>query len=289
MSTSTASEKSVLKVSRFDSVTSLFLALILFLGCFALMLFIIWWLSGDPKADAAPIEITYSGTENPPGFERDFEPPGAEEVEDLMEPTLEDTLEAVTDAVSTVAGAPTSSNTPTAATTKGTGKGDSRRPGPPGEGIDAIPEYERWELTFNAKGRDDYARQLDFYKIELCAFGGGRNGLDIASNLSSSPRKRTTADPTTEKRIYFSWKRTNPLRQFDLQLLGQAGVQTNRRSTVLLIDENMKQSLLRIEKDYCEKAGKKFPESIAKTYFESSASGSGYEWKLIDQRYRPGR
>ena len=61
------------------------------------------------------------GAAAPDYFERDFEPPGAEEVEELMEPTLAETLEAVTDAVSTVAASLVTTDSDATATTKGFG------------------------------------------------------------------------------------------------------------------------------------------------------------------------
>ncbi len=88
-------EREKLRTSRFDIVTSFFMALILFIGTFVLMLFIIWlttrW-SFPPRPIEPIIENPAGRGENPEGFERDFEPPGAEEVEELMEPTLQDTL-----------------------------------------------------------------------------------------------------------------------------------------------------------------------------------------------------
>jgi len=191
-------QREKLKISRFDAVTSLFLALILFLGAFVLMMFILWLLSGEPKpAPLKPIIENPAGRgENPEGFERDFEPPGAEEVEDLMEPTLADTLEAVTDAVSSVAASLTTTNTNAAASSQGSGAGDSRPPGPEGEGDDIIGRWDRWELTFSAKGKKAYATQLDFYGIELAAFGGGGpNVIEIASNLAGSPQRRVNENP----------------------------------------------------------------------------------------------
>lgn len=284
-------EREKLKLSRFDSVTSLFLALILFLGAFVFMMFVIWLLSGEPKPIAlAPIIENPPGRgENPEGFERDFEPPGAEEVEDLMEPTLADTLEAVTDAVSSVAASLTTSQTNAVASTQGTGKGDSRPPGPMGEGDDIIGRWERWELTFNAKGKKDYAKQLDFYNIELAAFGGGGpNVIDIANNLSTSPTKRVINDPKSEERLYFSWKLSNPLLQFDQQLLGAAGIQFSGRNVIRFVPKELENALANMEKEYAESKGKKFPHSIAKTVFESKADGSGYAFSIVSQRYRKG-
>ncbi len=285
-------EREKLKVSRFDSITSLFLALILFLGAFVFMMFVIWLLSGEPKPVALEpiIENPPGRGENPEGFERDFEPPGAEEVEDLMEPTLADTLEAVTDAVSSVAASLTAANTNAAASTQGTGQGDSRPPGPEGEGDDIIGRWERWELTFNAKGKSDYAKQLDFYNIQLAAFGGGgANVIEMASNLSGSPTKTVNNDPQSEQRLYFSWKLSNPLLQFDRQLLGAAGIAYAGRNVIRFIPEELENRLAQMEKEYCESKGKEFPGSIAKTVFESNADGSGYAFSIVSQRYRAGR
>ncbi|MCD0461451.1 hypothetical protein [Roseiconus lacunae] len=286
------SERERLKVSRFDSVTSLFLALILFLGAFVSMMFIVWLLSGEPKVK--PIEPIIENPpgrgENPEGFERDFEPPGAEEVEDLQEPTLADTIEAVTDAVSSVAASLTTSNTNATASTQGTGKGDSRPPGPLGEGDDIIGRWERWELTFNAKGKKDYARQLDHYKIQLAAFGGGGpNVIEMASNLSGSPKKSVNQDPKSEERLYFSWKLSNPLMQFDQQLLAAAGIAYSGRNVIRFIPKDLENQLAQMEKEYCERKGKKFPHDIAKTIFESNPDGNGFSFSIVSQRYRVGR
>lgn len=285
-------ERKKLKLSRFDSITSLFLALILFLGAFVFMMFVIWLLSGEPKPVAlAPIIENPPGRgENPEGFERDFEPPGAEEVEDLMEPTLADTLEAVTDAASSVAASLTTTDTNATASTQGTGQGDSRPPGPESEGDDIIGRWERWELTFNAKGKSDYAKQLDFYNIQLAAFGGGgANVIEMASNLSGSPKKTVNNDPPSEERLYFSWKLSNPLLQFDRQLLAAAGIDYAGRNVIRFIPADLENRLAQMEKEYAESKDKEFPGSIAKTIFESSADGSGYTFSIVSQRYRTGR
>jgi hypothetical protein len=270
----------------------MFFALILFLGALVLMMFIVWLLSGDPRPKPVAIlpEKPEGRGENPEGFERDFEPPGAEEVEELMEPTLAKTLEAVTDAVSTVAASLTSSDSPSAVSSSGSGAGDNRPPGPPGEGDDIIGRWERWELTFKAKGLKDYARQLDFYNIELAAFGGGGpNVIETASNLSSSPKRAVNNNPETEKRLYFSWKLSNPLLQFDRQLLSQAGIQYAGRNVIRFIPPDLENRLAMMEKEYAEEKGKTFPNDIAKTIFESNSTGKGFEFSIVSQRYRKGR
>ena len=282
------SERGKLRTSRFDVVTSLFLALIFFIGAFVLMLFVIWLLSGEPKqlVFAEIIENAAGRADNAEGFERDFEPPGAEEVEELMEPTLQDTIEAVTDAVSSVAASLDTMNTNATASTAGTGMGDSRPPGPEGEGEDIIPRFERWQLNFTSKDIKSYAAQLDFYEIELGVVGGGVQGVDYASNLSARPTGRHSDDSAGEKRLYFMWTSPTPLQRFDQTLLGQAGIKYASRSQMRFIPEELENRLAAYELKYSASKGHPSVTEIAKTIFESKSTGSGYDFEVIDQRYR---
>jgi len=281
-------ERERLRISRFDVVTSFFMALILFIGTFTLMLFIIWlttrW-TFPAKPIVAPIERP-EGTENPEGFERDFEPPGAEEVEELMEPTLQDTIEAVTDAVSNVAAALVTADTQQTATTQGTGRGDSRRPGKEGEGDDVVPRYERWQLNFTARDERSYARQLDYYGIELGAIGGSIQGVDVAKNLSGNKQTYRITDTASEKRLYFMFNRPSPLQQYDMSLLSQASIPLSGRQTLKFIPKELENQLYQLEMQYAQEKGYPSVTQIAKTVFESKADGSDYEFEVVSQRYR---
>lgn len=285
-------ERDKLRISKFDIVTSLFLSLILFIGTFVLMLFIVWMLGGKPKPrPLAPLIENPAGRgDNAEGFERDFEPPGAEEVEELLEPTLQDTIEAVTDAVSSVAATLDSMNTNATASTSGTGKGDSRPPGPEGEGDDIVPRFERWDLRFSAKNLRTYAGQLDFYKIELGAVGGQIQGVDVVENLTSSPKsQRVSSEDERVKKLYFMWKTPSPLMQFDRQLLQQAGVSLPGRQMLKFIPAELENQLAHTELEYAKSKGYQSVTQIAKTVFESKAGGDGYEFQVTDQRYRKGK
>ena len=118
-------EREKLRTSQFDLVTSFLVALMAFIGLFFTMLIILWlttrWTWTEPPMEM-PVENPAGRGENAEGFERDFEPPGEEEVEDLLEPTLADTIEAVTDAVSSVAASLVSADTNQAATSQGKGR-----------------------------------------------------------------------------------------------------------------------------------------------------------------------
>lgn len=283
-------EREKLRISRFDIVTSFFMALILFIGAFVTMLFIIWLTSRfsfAPRPIEPIIENPAGRGENPEGFERDFEPPGAEEVEELMEPTLQDTIEAVTDAVSSVAASLVTTDTAATATTSGTGAGDSRPPGPEGEGEDIIPRFERWQLEFTAKSLKPYAQQLDYHGIELGAVGGSVQGVDIANNLAGNPQSRRNPNPETEKRLYFMWSSPSPLMQYDLQLLQQAGISmAGNRSMLKFIPKELENQLAVIELEYAKTKGHQSVTEIAKTVFENKPDGNGYKFEVISQRYR---
>lgn len=286
-------ERAKLRISQFDVVTSFFMALILFIGAFVLMLFIIWltsrW-SFPPRPIEPIIEEPAGRGENPEGFERDFEPPGAEEVEELMEPTLQDTIEAVTDAVSSVAASLVTTDTAATATTAGTGAGDSRPPGPMGEGEDIVPRFERWQLDFTARDVKTYAKQLEFFKIEPGAIGGSIQGVDVANNLVASPKKYRIVDTQAEKRLYFMWSSPSPLMQFDLQLLQQAGVQSGGRQILKFIPKDLEdKTLANLELDYAKSKGYQSVTQIAKTVFECKSDGGGYKFEVTSQRYRKGK
>lgn len=285
-------DREALRTSKFDAVSSMFLAVILFLGAFVFMLFIVWLTMRMPirvKPIEPMIENAAGRADNAEGFERDFEPPGAEEVEELTEPTLQDTIEAVTDAVSSVAASLDTMNTNATASTSGSGKGDSRPPGPEGEGDDIVPRFERWQLNFSAKNIKGYSQQLDFHKIELGSLGGSTQGVDYATNLSTRPQSKHSDDSKAEKRLYFMWSTNSPLKSFDIQLLGQAGISTSGRQILKFIPTDLENRLARTELDYAAEKGHKSVTEIAKTVFQSTPSGSGFTFEVTEQRYRTSR
>lgn len=288
-------EREQLRTSRFDTVTSLFVALIAFIGIFVSMLFIIWitsrWTWKPLELDPI-IENPAGRGDNAEGFERDFEPPGEEEVEDLLEPTLADSIEAVTDAASSVAAALVTADTDSAASSQGAGgAGDNRPAGPEGEGDDIVPRFERWQLDFIAKDIDSYATQLDFFNFELGVLGGGVKGVEAVSNVSKGGKKRLITDTGNEKRIFFRFGRPTPLQKFDEELLAKSGasVSGKGRYTIKFIDKNLENQLARLEIDYAKEKGHNLIQEVAKTIFQTEADGSGYKFLITSQRYRKPR
>ncbi len=286
-----AEGRTSLRTQNVDVVASLLMSLLVVIGLVVFLLFVVWltqtftWKAGDIKID----EQVAGRGDHAEGFERDIEPPGADEVEELVEPTLAETLEAVTDAVTSVAASLDSVDSNSLSSAQGSGRGDSRPPGPLGEGDDIVPRFERWELKFQAKGLRAYASQLDFYQIELGCVGGGIATVDYAFSLASSPQTRsgTSAEENKRSRLYFMWRQDGPLKRFDQQLLGQAGVRTQGRQLLKFIPKELEDALAQAEMRYAISQGHNSVKEIAQTIFESrSAATGGYEFVVIEQRYR---
>ncbi len=274
--------ESPLQTTRTDAYSSFLLSMVVMIGLAVMMLgaLFVLKLPGWEPRQMILIEPLPEGTENPPGTERDLEPPSAEEVEELVEPTLEETLSSITDSISAAldVGA------------KASGKGDSRRSGPEGD-ADIIGRYERWELKFTARDLNSYAKQLDHFNIELGAIGG-KPEVDYASNVGSTPKKRS-ASGDQEKRLYFMFRNEGVLLQYDRQLLKKAGVDVNNRTILKFLTPELENTLANLELDYAKKQGRSAPDpvqlamQIAKTIFECQVvNGKGYQWTVTDQRYR---
>ncbi len=276
-----------LRTQKVDVVASLLMSLLLIFGMLAVVLFLVWatstftWQTGGIEVEAEQVAGRGDHAE---GYARDIEPPGAEEADFLTEPTLAESLEAVTDAVTSVAATMDNVDTNVTASAVGSGRGDSRPPGPLGEGEDIVSRFERWELKFLAKDVKSYATQLDLYKIELGCIGKTKL-VDYAFSFSSSPQKRS-GKGSDEKRLYFMWRTDGPLVAFDRQLLGQSGVQTQGRQLLKFIPKDLEDRLYQTEMKYAISKGHSKVREIAKTVFESQPTSSGFDFVVIEQRYR---
>jgi hypothetical protein len=279
-----------LRTTRVDSVASLLMGTLIILGSLVFLLFVVF-LTQTLSFKAGDIVIEEERVagrgDHAEGYERDIEPPGEEEVEELNETPLEDKLEALTDVATSVAAIELVDANATAATA-GKGRGDNRPPGPLGEGDDIVPRYERWELKFAAKNVGTYATQLDYFKIELGCIGGKIPTVDYAAGLAGTPVRRSGASKD-EKRLYFVWRQEGPLVAYDRQLLGKAGIPTQGRQLLKFIPKELEDTLARTEMLHAQKNGHTKVGDIAKTVFESQPSGSGYAFVVLEQRYRKGK
>jgi hypothetical protein len=320
---SEALSKPDMKVTTYDRASSLLVSLLIVVGTGVAILFAIWVSTRVllvPTAVPVPVDVVelleYSGRgDHAAGFGRDAEL-GAGDIDEPSEPQAESSpdtsAQAVSDqmaALDTIASETATALDANPATAslfaaagsksagssgdsygvgsgKGKGIGDSRRPGPLGEGRDDIvPPWERWEIRFSTTGIQVYAKQLDFFKIELGAMGGGSSDVDYVWNLQKPKPDHRTGKPDTEERLYLTWKDDrSPLAAFDRQLLERGGVNTRRRVLLQFIPKDIEQVLKVLEG---QQVKGKDQRSVLKTIFGVREVATGYEFHVLEVRYRP--
>uniref|UniRef100_A0A7C4LNS7 Uncharacterized protein n=1 Tax=Schlesneria paludicola TaxID=360056 RepID=A0A7C4LNS7_9PLAN len=283
----------VLKVTRYDLAVAAVIAT--FLGilaaCFSVASL---WLTNrlPPKAKAVPVEMF----ELPGGFEDGFvdeslrvdspepEVKNASPAETTAEQLeIAESLETVTE-LSDAAAEPLKQQFETGASNVGkvgSSTGTGRRGLGMGPGKGGIPREQRWFIRFADRTELDlYARQLDFFKIELGALlPDGR--LAYLRNISSAkPQVNYAKSGKDETRMYMTWQ-AGERRLADVQLFAKAGVNVPPDAPIFhFYPPEVEAQLAQLERDY---RGRK-PDQIKRTYFiVESVGASGYRFTVVRQ------
>lgn len=164
----------------------------------------------------------------------------------------------------------------------GSAKGTGRKGLGIGPGSGGMPREQRWFVRFaDRSGVDEYAKQLQFFGIELGALlPDGR--LAYASNLSDpNPKVRYAANGGSEQRLYMIWQ-GGDRRSADVELFKRAGV-TVQADTVIFhfYPKETEAQLARLEFEYRNRPAKQ----IRRTYFAVEPSGKGFQFSVIRQVY----
>lgn len=283
----------VLRLTFYDRFSSFMMSTVfgLFIG---VLVIVAWWYSTRRPSDMSlvPIELI----EDPGGFE-DGNPdetlhvespedpiPNASPVEEQMEEeTIEETLETVVE----LADRATQQVQEVLATdaitggTPGSAEGTGGRPLGDGPGTGGLPREQRWFIRFADQGSvDDYARQLDFFGIELGVLFPNRGQLIYLSNMSNaSPSTRvvTTGD---DQRLYMNWQ-GGSRRAADVELFGRAGVDVTGGIILHFYPRRTEDLLARLESDYANRPVKQ----IRRTYFVVIEQGAGFSFAITQQHY----
>ena len=282
----------VMGETSYDIATSAQIAAGLALAALVALLIAIWLSNLLPDTQAVPV-IMEAGDG---GFE-DGSPDESLSVESPLDPTDDPAitneqdvsqLEQITEQVVTLS-QNVSELTPPSETSDqsgnpGSADGTGGRPFGTGGGIRGGTKREqRWFVEFADKGDlRSYARQLDFFKIELgCAFKDGR--MVYLKNISGSPVVRTERLNSNDKRLFMNWQGGDRVKA-DIELLQKAGIKDAESGMVLhFYDPATEQLLAKIE---MERAGGRPAEQIRRTYFQVKKAGSGYEFVVSSQKLR---
>jgi hypothetical protein len=284
-------EGSPLRVSRYDQVASLLLAGLLVMGSVTLLMFLVW-LSNRIFLETPAVPVTVledvggGGSGQVLGSEQQFEEPAPAEMQQAPQTVQFSAEQALTSVASVVAANVQELDavygSPSVGTGEGTGTGSGKGKGPGGPGTsDGIPPYERWEIRMSAANLDEYAKQLDFFKVELGVAGGGNPNVEYISNLSSATPKVRTGDPKDEHRLRFL-HRSGELRAGDRQLAERAGVKTEGRIVFQFYDQATYQLLLGLEAAH---KGNRRIKEVRRTVFGVRTLRGRYEFYVIEQQY----
>jgi hypothetical protein len=157
----------------------------------------------------------------------------------------------------------------------GDGRGTGRGRGGPKENI---PRPQRWVIRFDGGNLKIYAKQLDFFKIELAAIGKD-DLVHYAFNLAKPKPDSRTGSPDEEKRLYMTW-RSGPLQEADRTLLTRAGIDLSGRVIMQFYPAEVEQALARLERDYA--AGKDVND-IRRTNFDVRQEGNQFQFVVTGQ------
>jgi hypothetical protein len=271
-----------LRVSAFEQVTSMMLSLLVLLSAAAVILFALWASNRLFHSQVAvPVVMEEIGTgEGSYGNSLEYDVPPGEDL-DFEQPQAPQTLATVAAAVSgrAVALDDVALGDPPQGGPGGRGgrggfgnnpRGSGGKPGRP----------RRWEIQFlEGNTIESYARQLDYFKLELGVLMPG-DMVAYAYHLSKVTPDRRTGSVVDEKRYYLTWRRGD-LEKVDRQLLTRAGIEAEGKPVLKFLPAEVEATLAQLER---ERAGNE-SKSVYKTRFGIRKDANKYTFYVLDQSY----
>lgn len=300
----------MLRLTFYDRVSSLMMTIVFGL-CFSLLAAVMYWLAHRPPPEPEPVpmefvelepEIDFGGSlEGVVGGTAEFDTGedgggGGEIASDdfMVDSILTDVVAAADEAVeqsmlAPVAdgvGAPRTNSSPAyigfTSTSSGTGTGGGRPPlgFGPGRG-GGVPRELRWFIKFaSERSLEEYARQLDFFSVELGVLHPGGRIVYVSGLSRPSPQKREVATAADEERLYFTWQ-GGERRDSDIRLLAKAGVQVGQGRILHFYTPQTENRLAVVERNFANRKAKE----IRRTYFSVTKQGQGYTFEVTRQTY----
>ena len=148
------------------------------------------------------------------------------------------------------------------------------------EKIAEIPRHERWELQFPpGNSVESYARQLEYFHIELGLIGGSAD-ITYVTNLADPTPKTRTGAASAESRLYLVWQRGS-MREADEQLVSKAKLPVADRVVAHFCPPDLETQLAQLE---ATKAQADKRTRIRKTVFGVRANDfGGFRLHVLEQ------
>ena len=147
-------------------------------------------------------------------------------------------------------------------------------------GTSASAERPEWEIVFDDDiTPEEYARQLDFFDIEIAAVAS--NGkIEYISDLTEYKPSKRVGYVESDYRLHIGWK-SGTLHAADRRLLRKAGIASTDKELTHYFSEEVQKAMEVVEESY---AGRKH-DAIRSTLFQirPKAKGKGYEFAVVEQ------
>ena len=283
----------VLKETRFDLVSSSMMALVIGLGLSVVWLTVVWLTNRLPTAAGpVPVElIEVAGGSEDGAIDETLLVESPEEISDdpsvaetfaeetEIQEVLDNVLE-LSDQAANLAQQQFETDSRNAGT-PGSATGTGRRALGMGPGEGGFPREQRWFVRFASEGTlDEYARQLEFFGIELAALFPSGEMIYLSDLSSPNPRKRSVNSGKGESRMYMTW-RGGDRKQGDMKLFGRAKVDVRGATILHFYPQQTEAMLAQLEHSYRNRPA----DQIRRTYFTVVGSGTGYEFRVTRQTF----
>jgi len=267
------------KVTTYDRMSAFLVASVLCVGFLFSVLFVIWITHAIVFRPHQPKVFGVGGIEKgTQGLEDSMDQPSPEELTDIVEPEFINTLSSVHLAVA-LTHAPTH-GTGTGLGRPGIGGEDMRQYVPPPTPIVPDNVLQRWLVHFSLVGEEAYAKQLDFFEIELGAIERKLPIVKYARNLSLPHPVIREGQRTAESRNYFVHASGGQLTQMSQALLNRAGIKTENCYLAQFFSTGLCEQLLAVEEVGLKSRSL---DDVRKTVFAIRHKGDGYE--IYVERY----
>jgi len=145
----------------------------------------------------------------------------------------------------------------------------------PGDG--GVRREDRWSILYKpGSTADEYARQLDAFKVEMAIIEDGH--LVYVSNFSDPKPTRRTGSGSDDRRLYFVW-RGQGRKESDITLLSKAGLNVGEGVIFQFYPNAVEEALSQLEVKY---KGRQ-PAEIRSTRFGVVSNGGDYEFEVLSQ------
>jgi hypothetical protein len=139
--------------------------------------------------------------------------------------------------------------------------------------------HERWEIRLPPDVTlESYARQLDFFGIELGIIGG-TDEVVYLSHLAEPQPKQRTAVASREGRLYMTWQRGG-LAEADRKIAAHAKINTKGKLIAMFCPPRIEKELADLER---AAAKDKKIDVVQKTVFGILPDGQGFKFHVITQ------